>query len=211
MKAGLISILFSLGIAAVCCVSGARADDVTAPGARILVVGDSNATGAGQRSQQAWTMRLSRSTGRMVQVFGAPGASLATPFSDIGDVPECIVRNELGYGLHVAILALGTNDAATPHDAIRDAVDATITATRAPWLCLLPPPVRNATQEAALVQVRQIIQDECTAHGAAILDGTQVLTLANLDASGVHFTKLGHMKMARAVRCAIEQMHLPPP
>jgi lysophospholipase L1-like esterase len=60
--------------------------------------------------------------------------------------------------------------------------------------------VRGETEQ--LAAVRAVIAEECTAAGAAVIDGARLLTLDDLE-DDVHLNKRGHAKLARAVQALL--------
>lgn len=177
--------------------------------ARILVVGDSNAVGAGISPEQAWPVRLMRLLREPVQVFGAPGASFSNPFYGLGTTPRCEALASGMFGLRYAILALGTNELANTSTA--DTIDADVAAILksipAPWVCITPPGNKDDTTNFVSVSgltvddVRSIITDECLAHGAVVIDGKALLPNEPrfLLSDQVHLTAAAHRMLAHAV------------
>lgn len=168
--------------------------------ARILVVGDSNALGVGVTAPQAWTSRLQRARGELVQVYGAPGMAIGAPTVGLGWHTRCLFTATGLQPPRVAILALGTNDADSDPAAVRRATRATLAAVAAPWICITPP--RIADRDARLEPIRAAIAAECLAAGAHLVDGTAPIGLAELG-DGLHFAPRGHARLARAVAQAL--------
>lgn len=172
---------------------------------RVIVVGDSNATGLGVPPAAAWPRRLERMLDTPVQVFGSPGASLATPNVGLGTAARCVARMRGIFhpDVPVAILALGTNDRLSTDAALREAVRNLLDSLTAPtrWVCLLPPPSRFDIQF-----VRDVVADECAAAGAEILDGAAILSRrSDLAPDGVHLSRSGHYRLARAIATALRR------
>lgn len=168
--------------------------------ARILVIGDSNAVGHGVKPSRAWTNRLERSVGEFVQVYGAPGAAIGAPLLGVGFGTECLFQDVGLFNVRVAVLALGTNDGMSTLADVRLATRQTLQAIDTTWICITPPSVRDET--AQLAAVRAVIAEECTAAGAALIDGAQLITLDDL-ADDLHLNKRGHAKLARAVKALL--------
>ena len=177
---------------------------VTPSQARILVVGDSNALGVGVRTNQAWVVRLQRNLKEYVQVFGAPGATLADPILGIGWAASCLFfDNGIFNSVRVAVLALGSNDANHDPATVRDATRKTLSWVRAPWICIIP--LHQRGEDHALDAVRAVISEECTAVGAVLIDGATLIDDGDL-ADIKHLNSIGHAKLARAVRDAVRRL-----
>lgn len=204
----------------------------TSVAARILVIGDSNATGTGIATvTDIWTVQVELARNELVQVWGAPGAFLAVNY-------PAASGEELGFGYHpfcaslaggvfkveYAILALGSNDAESPAFSAPDdsypcaaasppcgnAYDATralLQSLSTRWLCVLPPPMRPASRDAGLAPYREAIRRACIAAGAAVLDPTEFMDPAtDLLADGGHLSVSGHTKLAAAVLTALPHL-----
>lgn len=175
---------------------------------RVMVIGDSNAVGAGVKPQHAWPMRLMRTARAYVQVFGAPGATIAGPFVGLSFAPQCPAQVVGLFGIDWGILALGTNDfsANVPLATVRDGVRALLgSAPSARWICITPPSLAieasgavNALGEPPAAY-RSAIAEECTAAGAAVIAGDEVVPPTHLGPSGVHLSPRGHARLARTV------------
>lgn len=173
---------------------------------RVLVIGDSNSTGLGVPASKAWPMRLMRLLRRPVQVYGAPGAAMATPMVALGDSAQCPRRIAGIRGLEWGVLMLGTNDAAAgvPLDNIRTATTRLVTSTPARWVCITPPSRSNEDTYRtpagdSIEDYRQAIAESCAAAGATVLNGAALVPPHLLQADGVHVSANGHAKIARAV------------
>ena len=177
---------------------------------RIVVLGDSNATGYRVPAPVAWPMRVMARLRWPVQVLGAPGASLAGA-AGLATTAECPAV-DVGYlGVRAAVLALGTNDAwqNAPLPAVA-AATATLLGSVTPdrWVCLLPPPsiidgIPNAVG-ATLADYRAVIGAACVAHGATVIDpATLGVRQADL-VDGIHLSSGAHARIARAVEAAVQ-------
>lgn len=181
--------------------------------ARVLVIGDSNATGVGQEVSVAWTTRLKRAEGEMVQTWGGPGALLAHSLIGMAKLPQCPVADIGLSGVQAAILALGSNDfgVSVPLEAVRAGVRTLVGSATVNWICVTPPGRADEQIPNDLnlfpQDYRDAIAEECRAMGAVVIHGELVVppNPPNLS-DGLHLSKRGHILLFRAVRDAIRAL-----
>lgn len=179
--------------------------------ARVIVVGDSNATGLGVRPSQSWPRQLERLLDVSVDVYGSPGAALSAPYIGLGWSAQCVTRMRgiFRADVPIAILALGTNDSGFDTDKVRTAVrnilGSLVDAPATRWLCLTPPP----SSEYDLARARRAIAEECAAAGAEVMDGEAVLSRSSdIGTDGIHLSRSGHRRLALALRRRLVEMGL---
>src|SRR5262245_14467677 len=173
-------------------------------GRRVMLIGDSTQSGSGlahATSQATW--RLQRQSGRIVQNFASPGATMAAPFF-LGMVHATAIVQILNgfFGMYGLIVNLGTNDWGQPlitvasfssaYGAFLDAIPA-----RVKVACMSPtwsttegiPNAHGNTKDDFRAATRAV----CAARGVAYLEGKDAIPndpAYFLD--GVHPNDRGH-------------------
>ncbi len=178
-----------------------------------IVVGDSNATGAGVRPDLTWPMMLSAHRQERLHLFATPGGTLSF---DIGTIAPLVLAAlyEPFHDHSVVIVAIGGNDALVPWQlplatthltAILRAIPSV------PKLCVVPcptaMPVPFPFNAANLEATRVMVRTTAAAQGVPILETSSLIVPpGDVLADGGHLSVQGHHKMFDALRVI-----LPPP